>query len=682
MVIRGDRLFVCIIFSLLQPLLSAARVPPSSHKLRSIAGANRFSPLFASSGARMRLSEPAATHSGEDDPQVARLFQQAAEAQSRGDFHGAAASYEEVLKLEPHLAGAWMNLGLMHHLSGQYVEAVEQFRAALREDPALPAANLFLGLDLLKLQQPREALVYLQHAERLNPRDGQAAVGLGQGYAALREFQPANDWYYRAAEMNPKDPEAVYGLGITYLDLQKAAASELGAQGTESLYRKRLLAEYFEQEGRLNDAINLYKQILAAHPKLPGIRSALGFDELRLGQIVPAEAEFRAELASNPGFLLARLGLARTALEPAAPTLQCLQELTHVWKTDGAFFRANFDSFAAEMAPEKASKLEEQIESNAAPGIDPDVRAYISSHLKAIQKEPVHALAADSGGDAAFAEQGTAVQAISAEELYKQGHYSACAQKLKAEGQPRHDLLMLLTQCSYYAGDYRTSFVATGKALGTAPQDFEALYWRAASGSKLAIRTLYSAGLTDPNSYRIHLLLGEAYRMMKRYDASESEYHEALRLKPRDRAVSLGLATLFWQEKQFDKALPALQDALAASPHDPEASYLMGDILVARHEYGEAEPYLTVALGAIGKTVFYAHALRGKIFVLQDQTQKAIREYQLALPGDDDGSFHFQISRLYLKAGNQQAAAAALRDSEAIRRRQDQNLQMAFERSE
>ena len=56
--------------------------------------------------------------------------------------------------------------------------------------------------------------------------------------------------------------------------------------------------------------------------------------------------------------------------------------------------------------------------------------------LKAIQKEPVHALAADSGGDAAFAEQGTAVQAISAEELYKQGHYSACAQKLKAEGQP------------------------------------------------------------------------------------------------------------------------------------------------------------------------------------------------------------------------------------------------------
>ena len=675
----GIRGLTCILFLILESSFGVSHAPPSRCKPPLISGAPRLSAVSAAPGAGMQQGEGNAARSAEADPGAMRLFQQAEEAQSRGDFHAAAASYERALKLDPHVAGAWMNLGLMHHLSGEFSEAAESFRAALREDPALPAANLFLGLDLVKLQQPRQALPYLQHAERLNPRDEQAALGLGQAYAALREFQPANDWYSRAAQMNPKDPEAVYGLGITYLDLQKSAASELGARGQDSLYAKRLLAEFFEQEGRLTDAGNLYKKILDSNASVPGLRTALGFDYLRQGRSASAQAEFQAELASHPGFLLARFGLARASLEQSGPALQCLQELSGVWKIDTAFFRANFDSFMLGLAPERAGKLEEQLGVNATI-LDPGFRAYLSGRLKAIQRK--QAFTGGTGEDATITDPSRVAPAETAAELYTQGRYSACVQKLKSKGRLDHGLLMLLSRCSYYAGDYRTSFIAAGQVLTTVPQDFEALYWRAASGSKLALETLYRAGLIDPNSYRVHLLLGEAYRMMKRYDASESEYQAALSLKPKDPSVCLGLATLFWQQKNYDKALPPLQDALAARPHDPEASYIMGDILVTRRQYAQAQPYLTVAEGAIGKTAYYAHALRGKIFASEDLTDKAIREYQLALPGDDDGSLHFQISRLYLKTGNHQAAAAALRDSEAIRRRKEQNLQMAFERSE
>jgi predicted Zn-dependent protease len=216
--------------------------------------------------------------------------------------------------------------------------------------------------------------------------------------------------------------------------------------------------------------------------------------------------------------------------------------------------------------------------------------------------------------------------------------------------------------------------------LTTNPADFEALYWRAASSSTLAFQALYDAGLADPNSYRVHLLLGEAYRTMKKYETSEAEYQKALELKPKDPAVHLGLATLYWQEREYDKALPELHAALAGRPNDPEASYLMGDIMVARHEYSDAQPYLTAAQGAAGSTPYYVHALRGKIFASQDRTDDAINEFQQSLPGDDDGSFHFQIYRLYTKTGNQQAAAAALRDSEAIRHRKAESMQVAVER--
>jgi len=177
-------------------------------------------------------------------------------------------------------------------------------------------------------------------------------------------------------------------------------------------------------------------------------------------------------------------------------------------------------------------------------------------------------------------------------------------------------------------------------------------------------------------------MLGEAYRMMKKYEAAASEYEKALDLKPNDFAVHLGLATLFWETKNYDKALAELQEVLAGRPNDPEASYLLGDILVTRHQYSEAEPYLAVALGGTGSTVYFAHALRGKIWASQDKTAEAIKEFQQALPGDIDGSFHFQIYRLYTRVGNQKAAAEALRESEAIRHQQAEDIRAAFERSE
>jgi len=253
---------------------------------------------------------------------------------------------------------------------------------------------------------------------------------------------------------------------------------------------------------------------------------------------------------------------------------------------------------------------------------------------------------------------------------------------LKGRGYLDRSRLVLLAKCSYYSGEYRTTFVAAGKVLTTSPSDSEALYWRAVSSSKLAVETLYAAGVADPNSYRVHLMLGEVYRMMRKHDAAELEYRRALELNPKDPAVHLGLATLFWQSKEYEKALPELADTLAGRPNDPEASYLMADILVARRQYSEAQPYLAAALGATGTTVYYAHALRGKILTSRDRTAEAIKEFQLALPGDTDGSFHFQIYRLYMKAGNQKAAAAALRVSEAIRQRQTEEMQAALELSE
>src|SRR5437667_8985488 len=168
------------------------------------------------------------------DAKLRALGREAQEAQTRGDYQSAAASYGQMLKLKPDLAEARANLGLMQHLMGRYGEAVETFEAALHARPELFAPNLFLGLDLLRLQQARRALPYLERAQRSNPRDEQATLGLAQVWVALGDFRKANGWYRRLAAMNLKNGEAWYGVGITYLRLQQSAIERLGKLDLDS----------------------------------------------------------------------------------------------------------------------------------------------------------------------------------------------------------------------------------------------------------------------------------------------------------------------------------------------------------------------------------------------------------------------------------------------------------------
>ena len=97
------------------------------------------------------------------------LAAQAEAAQRSGDYRAAAQIYEEMLKAAPHAAEVRANLGLMHHLLGEYPAAIREFRTALQENSHLFVPNLFLGLDLLQVEKPREAVPYLERARDLNP---------------------------------------------------------------------------------------------------------------------------------------------------------------------------------------------------------------------------------------------------------------------------------------------------------------------------------------------------------------------------------------------------------------------------------------------------------------------------------------------------------------------------------
>jgi tetratricopeptide (TPR) repeat protein len=602
------------------------------------------------------------------------LSLQAREAQNHGDYRAAAASYEEILKLRPELAEVRANLGLMHHMLGEYSAAVQAFELTLREKPNLFVPNLFLGLDLLRLQQFQRALPYLQRAQHLNPLDEQANLGLAQCYAALLEFETANGWYARAAGINPKNFSAWFGLGITYLNLNRLAIERLRKIGLDSAYARALLAESLEEQGQVGDAIEVYRKLLDSQPTLPGLHAALGFAYVEGGDVLAAEREFRTELSGGPGCLMARLGLARVCIE-RWDIAAALKELAEAWKADRNFVEGNASHLWLGLNLEKIDELEKRLRQLRPGQTEAALVNLLVASLERWRQIPLETFTRSKEGSSRgtdssdFSDKGLAQVETSPQQLYSQGRYTHCAEMLgaKLSQLPSNDLL-LLAECAYYSADDRTSLLASGEVLKASPEDLAALYWRAKGAQKLAVSALMRAGLAEPDSPTVHLLLGEAFLEKQNLKEAEVEYRKVLQLQPQNRAARFGLATMSFRVFEYDKAFPELQKVLELNPADPEANFMMGYILVYRHQYSEAVPYLKAALKGVPSTVVRAHASLGKVYASQGRLAEAEAELKQALAGDSDGTFHFQLYQVYKELGDEKAALDALNKSQAIRR--------------
>jgi tetratricopeptide (TPR) repeat protein len=200
------------------------------------------------------------------------------------------------------------------------------------------------------------------------------------------------------------------------------------------------------------------------------------------------------------------------------------------------------------------------------------------------------------------------------------------------------------------------------------PKNHEALYWRTRTAERLAGSSLLRASRLSPNSPKVHILLGDAYREGQHFVEAEAEYRKAIQISPKDFAAHFGLALSLYQYYRFDQAEEELKTVMTLRPDDPDASYLMGRVLVSRQRYDAARPLLQLALKGNPYNVPHVYAMLGKIDAVQGRLAEARSEFEKSLDADDDGSYHYQLFRVYLQLGNKQAAATTLAQSEAIRK--------------
>lgn len=586
------------------------------------------------------------------------LFAAAQRAQASGDYATAVSDYTQAAKMRPDLAIIWANLGLSQQEAGNFPAAIDAFQRANRLDPALYVPNLFLGIDLAHTGKALQAVPFLTKAENINPTDAQAPLALGRAWISARVYNKAIPALDHALRLNPELGTAWFDLGIAQLDEVEADALTISEEDQHSPFAGALYAESLVKQARFAEAASLYRTLLDAPSQPPCLHSELGFALIRNHDEAAAGAAFAADRAAHPECSLALLGQARMDADNG-DAKDAFSLLGQLWQRDRGFFACNAGTlFDGMPAGQQSAFLAEWTDSDRNPGPE-ELRQDLLKAFSAAGECP----SGISGGGVSSASHRTA------QEDYASGQFAACAHALQTEPAPRTPArLRLLAACSFLTGDNEAAAREAAALRNREPHSVEAMYWSIRANERLAFEALTRFEQLEPDSVRSHVLLGDIYEQLERYDTAEAEYKKALAVSPSNEAAMLGLANAYLNNYNPQGALSVARDALVRAPDDPELNLVVAQALMNQHAFAQAEPYLQKSLKAKPQMLPRIHALIGKVYAETGRTQAAIEQLKLGASSDEDGSVQYLLAHLYLKLGDRKQALAALARMETIKR--------------
>jgi len=266
---------------------------------------------------------------GEDEvtPTVQRLYEEANQASQNGDTSTAIGKYKSIIKLAPHLAAAYNNLGMLYFNGHDYAEAAEALKRGLELNPNMPTATAMLGMSYVQLGEDDKAEPLLRKALRSNPKDDQIEMMLSRLLLNEGKLNDAAEHLNSFLERNPKNQEAWYMLGKSYLQLSEDALKKINEIDPNSIVAHEIAGEIDESMHNYDLALVEYKKAVDMDPQRPGTHMHMGDAYWYIGKWQSAQTEFQAELANNPNNCIARWKLANSMLEANDSSEEALSQL-------------------------------------------------------------------------------------------------------------------------------------------------------------------------------------------------------------------------------------------------------------------------------------------------------------------------------------------------------------------
>ncbi len=136
-----------------------------------------------------------------------------------GQLEQALSTYRYILRLDPHNAVAWTNLGNLCRRSGDPLAAEGCYRKALSIEPGYYLAHYNLGSLYLEEGRVAESLTELEAARQANPRFADVDFETGNALASSRHYAEAEEYYRRFLAVRPGHAEGWYRLGLVLREL-------------------------------------------------------------------------------------------------------------------------------------------------------------------------------------------------------------------------------------------------------------------------------------------------------------------------------------------------------------------------------------------------------------------------------------------------------------------------------
>jgi tetratricopeptide (TPR) repeat protein len=215
----------------------------------------------------------------EDD--LLSLYQHAKTAEASGDYKGATADYEKIIRLRPDMAEAYANAGNLYYAEGESQKAEAYFRKAIALKPALPGPYFFLGLLSFKARHYTEALKSFRDAETRDSSNQIIESYLGYTQYALHNYEESVSHLKRAAASTPRDIDVFYHLSKAYAEVAKKDFRLLESGFPDSLFLSLATAHLYEAQQNWVLALREYQKAAAHHPSDRRIEQKLRAIEAR-----------------------------------------------------------------------------------------------------------------------------------------------------------------------------------------------------------------------------------------------------------------------------------------------------------------------------------------------------------------------------------------------------------------